>query len=102
MSNALFSQVKLLRILLSNVIEKAHNRFSNNIAPDEWSLLRHAKHDKCASLCFACGDQRSCVESSPRTTRDDYTALQIFLFLSLRQSERLPFMMSDIRYFFVE
>ena len=75
-----FLKVKLLRILLSNVIEKAHNRFSDNIAPDEWSLLRHALHDKCASLSFACGDQRSCVGSSPRTTRGDYTASQIFLF----------------------
>ena len=80
-----FLKGKLLRILLPNVIEKAHNRFSKNIAPDEWRLLRHVLHNKCASLSFACGDQRSCVGSSPRTTRGDYTASQIFLFLSLKK-----------------
>ena len=80
-----FFKGKLLCILLSNVIEKTHNRFSNNIAPDEWRLPRHALHDKCASLCFACGDQRSCVGSSPRTTWGDYTVSQIFLLLSLRK-----------------
>ncbi len=50
-----------------------------DIATSKMMLLRHALHDKCASLNFASGDQHLVAGPRPRTTRCGITATQNFL-----------------------
>jgi hypothetical protein len=70
-----------MRLSLS-VPEKAQNRFCRDIASVEWMLQRHAAHDKCAPLDFACGEQRSAAAPRPAKCRCHYTLRGFFSFFS--------------------